>query len=141
MRRVWFQTTPLVQITDHKETQMRTKLTFSPGRLSHTYPSQTAPQDIFAEIESNGTITISYNPEIGNAVPMRVHHGLTRRLTFKRRITKADGRQWYAANKADLEILVCGMDSEWNGNNTVGTLTPAAKESLDRLEYSAFDWA
>jgi hypothetical protein len=111
------------------------KLVFSnTGRLYKTYPGQNQPQSIFADVEANGIVSIGYNPEIGNAIPLCVWNGVTRRIVLHNICTKAEARLWYSENKETLKQLINGMDTKWNGANVIGTLTKEAYEAYYELQ-------
>ena len=116
---------------------MKTTLKIESGRIRKQYPGQTSAQPVVADISADGEVYVHYNPEIGNAVPMDIGHGIRRRITLPV-TTKAQARAWYQLNKTDLEALVAGMGERWDGNNTVGTLTEDARAALDALEYDVY---
>jgi hypothetical protein len=116
----------------------KANLIIDSGRLAKHYRSQTNPQPIVCDIEEDGKVYIFANPEIGNAVPQSVWHGITRRLTLNGIQTKVAARAWFRAHKAEIQTVINGMDDEWDGNNKVGTLTEEAREALDSLEYACY---
>ncbi len=113
---------------------MKTHLIFGRGRLTFTYRSQTNPQPICADILDDGTVHVFGNPEIGNAVPMDVYHGIIQRVGVWGVSTQAEAREWYRSNKTLIQRIVAGMDKRWDGNNFVGTLTDDARRALDTLD-------
>jgi hypothetical protein len=113
---------------------MKTKLVLEPGRLLHHYDRQTQPQPIVADIEANGTIYVHHNPEIGNAVPMDIGHGIRQRLHLKIH-TKEQARLWYRKNRELIEYVCAGMSEQWIGSHHVGVLTDVAAGAMMELEY------
>jgi hypothetical protein len=111
------------------------KLEITGGRLKFRYPGQCNDQPVCCDIMMNGTVNIFANGEIGNAVPMKVWHGVIRRLTLKNVSNREEARQWYRENRLTLARLIAGMGEKWNGSNLVGTLTQDAQDALDDLEY------
>ena len=116
------------------------KLVFSTGRLYCKYPQQTNAQDVVADISSDGTVYVHYNPEIGNSVPSDIWHSIVRRVTLTGITTKNAAKAWFRANKDALAKIVDAMDTKWNGNNIVGVLnTPEAAALLEKLEYDSYN--
>lgn len=107
------------------------------GRLEKTYPGRFQPQPIIADIYADGTVSIGYNPEIGNSVTMDVWHGLTRRVRLHYVYNKTEAKKWYKSHKDTIKVLINGMGTKWDGNNTVGTLTEEAKEAYYQLQEEA----
>lgn len=108
----------------------------SPTELYRHYDGQTEPQPAYIELDTqNGTLSASYNAEIGNAIPFTVHHGLDRRYGIP--VLTAE-----AANRVMEEIapladrIIAGTEAEWDGNNTVAVLNDdalAAEEEIEKL--------
>jgi hypothetical protein len=51
-------------------------------------------------------------------------------------------KKWLEERTGDLEEILEGFDTKWDGNNTIGTLTEDARETLGRLQMdmeSAFE--
>jgi hypothetical protein len=103
--------------------------------LHHRYPRQTSPQDCYVQLDcETGKLLADWNGEIGNAVPVRVHHGHVQRWGIP---ALRDG----AANALLEEIaplaerVVAGYDSEWDGNNHVAAFDDDASEAI--VEISA----
>lgn len=116
----------------------RLKVRSSNGNLVNTYEGQSGPQDRYIEVDKDGLLYITWNAEIGNAVPARIWHNIERRIRGNWR-TKAEAKQFIAENRASFERLVSGMSEEWDGNNYIGTLTEDAAEALENLKYNSSD--
>lgn len=113
-------------------------ITTCKGRLLTTYPGQTQAQGRYIEVFANGKLHISWNAEIGNAVPVRVWNNVTRRI-HGNWTTKQEAREFIANHRADFLTLVNGMGEKWDGSNAVGTLTPEASVALEKIEYAAYN--
>lgn len=120
---------------ENKKTKL--KITSCKGRLLYTYPRQQQAQDRYIEVSANGRLHIDWNAEIGNAVPSVVRNGIERRISGDWN-TKSEAMEFIRAYRSEFEILVAGMGEKWDGNNTVGTLTEAARTALETLEYAAY---
>jgi len=108
------------------------------GRLYKQYPGQCQPQNVVADVYADGDNIVHYNPEIGNAVPSDVWHGLVRRYTLHNVTTREDARRWYRGNRDDLIIVINGLSREWGGSNHVGKLTPEARDAEEQIEYNCY---
>ena len=103
------------------------------------YPNQTNPQSRFFEIYQNGSVEVDVDPEIGNAVPSKVWNREIIRFYIPDSFNRKDIISFYSANRSMFASVVSGMDTEWNGNNYIGTLTEEAKEALNSLTYSLYN--
>lgn len=116
------------------------KITTCKGRLMCQYQGQSKPQGRYIEVEADGRLDITYNAEIGNAVPAPVWHGIIRRICGPW-TTKAEAREFIAENRSLFQTLVDGMGERWDGNNYVGTLTEDAVNAERTLDEKAnCDW-
>jgi hypothetical protein len=104
--------------------------------ITHRYPGQTHNQPVIADICRNGIVAVSYDPEIGGAVPAYIYYGIQRRVRLWV-ATRREVHAWYSLNKALLQRVVDGMGEMYNGQNNVGTLTEDAKDALDEIEYNS----
>lgn len=121
-----------------KQEKAKLRITSCKGRLLHTYPQQMQPQGRYIEVSADGQLHINWDSEIGNGVPAIVWHGIERRI-YGNWCTKLAARKFIADNHEQFQILVGGMDEEWNGSNHVGTLTDEAQSAFENLEYVAYD--
>jgi hypothetical protein len=102
--------------------------------LAHQYPGQNKPQDCYIELDlKNETLTADWNGEIGNAIPMDVYHGHTRRYAIPCLLMDA------ANNLLDdiaplAERVITGYESKWDGNNHVATLDDDAQQAEAEIE-------
>jgi len=112
------------------------EITDDKAPLYSQYPQQINPQPAYICLYEDGRVCADYSGEIGNARPADEWHGRT--LTW--RITpfltgRAVGNLLMSEPvKGLLERVHAGHDSEWNGNNFVGTLTDDAQAAFERLE-------
>jgi len=102
--------------------------------LYHRYPGQLEAQPVFVEVDlENRTISIDWDGEIGNAIPVPVFHGRT--LRFR-------GLPWAAhvanALLQELAPLAAQLASEatidWDGSNRVGALSEAGERLQEEIE-------
>jgi hypothetical protein len=98
------------------------------------YPGQIDQQGAYIELDTKtGELSADYNAEIGNAVPMRNWHGITRRYTIPALTATA-------ANDVMVEItplaqrVIDGTEIVWNGNNHVARLNDDAQQAEAEIE-------
>lgn len=104
---------------------------------AYTYPGQCNPQDRHFEIDTD-TVTVSADPEIGNAVPMRVWNQLVLRVQIPHGYSRSDITTFYADNRADFARVSGGLGERYDGNNYVGTLSEDGRDALDTIEYAIY---
>lgn len=121
--------------------------------LYKKYPREHNIQGAFVEIDEDGVVTASANPEIGNGIPMAVFHGLTRRI---RCLGTVSGAALYDFLQGEegfdlLTRIHDGFSQYWDGNNWVGKQSEDAAEAEKELEsalaelpqievFSASEW-
>ena len=106
-------------------------------KLHHQYPGQTSPQPCYVELDCEAeNLSADWNGELGNAVPLSVWHGHTRRWAIP-------ALQAQAANSLLDEIaplaqrVIDGYTSEWDGNNHVaGLRTPTIHSAPQKARWS-----
>ena len=101
------------------------------------YGGQYQPQTAHVEIYADGNVIYEYNGEIGNAVPVSVWNGRVRRIVIPNNLSALGYHQLHDYITPELETIIAGMDEKWDGSNWVGTLTEAARESLEALEQQS----
>lgn len=103
--------------------------------LYDRYRGQSEPQPAHLEINTEtGVAVFETSGEIGNGVPMRVWHGIDRRVSCSCYLT---GAQLVAASAYLLPLVQTvydETDTDWDGSNMVGTITDAGQEALDEIE-------
>ncbi len=101
--------------------------------LAHQYPGQNKPQDCYVDLDlKNETLTADWNGEIGNAVPMDVYHGHTRRYSIPCLVM--DAANDLLDEIAPLaERVIAGYESWWNGNNHIAKLDDDAQAAEDEI--------
>ena len=116
------------------DTTVQTIPVESETELHRHYDGQTDSQDAYIELDLRaGTLSASYDAEIGNAIPFSVHHGFERRFNIP--VLTAE-----AANRAMQEIapladrMLADWDDRWNGNNMVAVLGDDAEDAEDAIE-------
>jgi len=103
------------------------------AELFRRYHQQTDAQPTFAELDpTSGDLRASFAPEIGNAVPAAVAHGLRRRYPIPG--PHADGANALLSELIPLAQRVTdGFSATWDGNNTIGVLGADALEAEDQI--------
>lgn len=102
------------------------------------YQGQTRPQPCHIQLDlESGELSAGYNPEIGNAVPMGVFHGIVRRWAIP--ALKADVVNDLLGRLApDLQALLDDESTKvyWDGSNRRGRCDDEhIWEMLDRREW------
>ncbi len=124
------------------------------GTLYMQYPQQLEPQDAYVEFDlEGGECSYSYNPEIGNAVPAKVWHGQTIRLSVNPEAdTDALDRLLESEEWLTLLQEVRGdYDEQWDGSNYTAKVGEQGEAALAQMEtmladlptipvWSADDW-
>lgn len=115
------------------------KLTIEPGHIAWRYPNECNNRPIYAEISRNGDVSVytSRDPS-GNSMSEDVFNGRSHRIRLDV-TSKKEIRAWYRYNRDEIKTIIAGMDTRYNGQNYVGTLTEEAKSALELVEYSAYD--
>ena len=106
--------------------------------LYRKYPGQIYEQGAFVEMDECGFISASYNPEIGNAVPMYVYQRRTLRFGITPYLSGDKLADIVASEKITnlLATIYAGHDVRWDGSNHRGHLDGEAESALDELaEY------
>jgi hypothetical protein len=84
------------------------------------YPNQYEPQDCFIELDlSSGRMSAQTNPEIGNAVPVDVWHGLVRRYYVPGPPTPAAANALMEDISSHAQIILDHAEVIWDGSNNV----------------------
>ena len=102
------------------------------------YSGQHQPQDAFVEMDEYGFVSASYNPEIGNAVPMYVWQRRTLRFGITPYLSGDELADILSQEKIKnwFATIYAGHDVRWDGSNHRGHLDGEAESALDELaEY------
>ena len=104
------------------------------------YPGQTKAQPCYVELDCyKATLSAEPNTEIGNAVPLDVHHGHRIRWTIP--ALKARRANELLSEIAPLaERVVAGYYKVWNGSNTVAEYNDDASEAIREIEREIQLW-
>lgn len=101
----------------------------------HQYPGQTKPQPAYLELDGGGELSVSWNAEIGNAVPMSVWHRRDLRWEIPNTLRGSAIAEFL--ERDDIQALLSrvfdGHHIEWDGRNNVGILTPDAERATEEL--------
>lgn len=106
------------------------------------YPQQSSPQPGYLQLSESGEVSVGYNPEIGTAVPMRVHNRLDLRWEIPSALSRADIDAMLsdAALLSDLARIHAGRTVAWNGSNRVGTWSEDISEVVYAVGGYVSDW-
>lgn len=98
------------------------------------YSGQQQRQDCYLELDiERETIQLSYDDEIGNTIPMGVHHRRILRFTVEC-LTMDRGNELLVEALPICQRIIAGYEIEWTGNNHVGrTTTDDAENAIDEL--------
>ena len=104
--------------------------------LYRKYPRQFHEQDAYVEMDEYGFISASYNPEIGNAVPMDVYQRRTLRFGITPYLSGHQLADILSQEKVKnlFATIYAGHDVRWDGRNNFGYLDGGAKSALAELE-------
>ena len=92
----------------------------SPAELFEIYPNQHEPQSCFIGLNlSSGRMSAGYNPEIGNAVPMDVWHGLVRRYHLPGPPVAAVANALMEDMADHARTVLDHAEVVWDGSNNV----------------------
>ncbi len=98
--------------------------------LYDRYPREVNPQDAYLWIDLEAdTAGWSTNGEIGNAVPVAVWHGVTRRVPCSNTLTGQQIAELTEELRPLIERVCAGGDSEWDGQNWVGAQDDASTDA------------
>ena len=106
--------------------------------LYRKYPGHIREQAAFVEMGEYGFVSASYNPEIGNAVPMYVWERRTLRFGITPYLSGDELADIVTSEEVAnlLAIIYAGHDVRWDGSNHRGHLDGEAESALDELaEY------
>lgn len=101
--------------------------------LHRQYAGQSAPQPCYVSLDcDSGTLSASYNAEIGNGVPFAVYHGREQRWSIP--ALTADAANSLLAEIAPFaERMVAGYERVWDGHNHVAVFSDDADEADDAI--------
>ncbi len=112
-----------------------------PHQLYAHFQGQTDQQDAFIALDiRDGRMWADYNHEIGNAVPMSVHHELVLRWYMPPFLAATANRIMDTIAK-DAQRVLDGASAEWDGSNTVGRYTDDARDAIEDIGIEVNTWA
>jgi hypothetical protein len=104
------------------------------GRLCHQYQGQQQPQDIYLELDPNARqVTIHYNAEIGNAIPVDTWNGMLRRYTIPL-MSRRNAARLARTLRPLLERVCDGWERVWDGGRYTGRLNADARDAEADIE-------
>ena len=113
---------------------MKLQIHRSKNSTFHIYPQQTQPQPVYLSLDERGNVSIDWDGEIGNAVPVYVWHGRTRRWKLNGPVSRKTANRIMGDLKPQLRRILFGLSVDWNGSNNVGTLNEDAKLASSEIE-------
>jgi hypothetical protein len=88
--------------------------------LFSIYPNQDAPQACFIALNlSTGRMSAQTNPEIGNAVPLDVWHGIERRYGLPGPMLASAANALMEDIASPAQIILTHAEVAWDGSNNV----------------------
>lgn len=110
----------------------------------YTFPGQYREQNAFFELDTQtGKVNAMHNPEIGNAIPFSVYHGIDRRYSFnpyiKMRTVNDLGKKLIPL----FQRVINGTSIEWDGSNNIAILSEdahaAEMEICNMIEITEYE--
>ena len=130
-------------------TQIPVTISDDRAPLYHRYPRQTKAQDAYLELNPEARqAELTWNSEIGNAIPMPLWHHRLVRVSVPNNLTQEQCEELATLAQPMLVRICDGYEREWDGSNHVGRYSEdaeAAKAQLETLcedvqgEVSAWD--
>jgi hypothetical protein len=111
--------------------------------LYRHYASQTKPQPAWLYIRpEDGVAEATYNPEIGNAVPMAVWRDLHLTVGLPCNVRGDALADWLESEECQslLERIREGHSRTWTGQDYRGVFTEDGRQAYEELEELAMDW-
>lgn len=97
------------------------------------YSGQIEAQGIYVELDcKNETLSISYNGEIGNAVPFSVYHGFDQRFAIPL-LNTSKMNDLLEEILPIAEKVLEGFEEVYNGQNWVASFTEEAEEAIEEI--------
>lgn len=105
------------------------------GLLYHQYSGQSEPQPVYVSLDcrDGGSVDIDWDGEVGNGVSSDVWHGHTQRWP----VYVYDGgaiSEIVEEMRPQLERVVAGYTTQWDGNNCVAKFTDDATEAYKNIQ-------
>ena len=98
------------------------------------YPHQTSPQPCHVYLDAaHERLGAEYDSEIGNAVPMAVHHGHVCRWSIPA-LRDAAVEALLAEIVPLAERVIAGYESVWDGHNNVARYDADATDAISEIE-------
>lgn len=98
------------------------------------YHGQSEPQNVYVELDlDGGALYAAYNPEPGNAVPMAVWHGRTRRWRLPAILTGPGANRVLEEIAPLAQQVLDGADITWDGSNNVAVLDENAHTAAEAI--------
>lgn len=100
----------------------------------HHYEGQTEPQLAYLELDEHGAVSVDWDGEIGNAMPMSVWHKRDLRWTLPSPLLRGFALSDFLDDQDVRKALArvhAGRSIEWDGSNKVGRYTPDAEAAIE----------
>ncbi|MEU7480570.1 hypothetical protein AB0A63_31645 [Lentzea sp. NPDC042327] len=105
----------------------------NPTVLYRHYQGELYVQSCHLELDlRDGELSADYDGEIGNAIPMSVHHGIVRRWGIPC-VTAKSANELMRDIAPLAQRVLDGATIEWDGNNNVGVLTDDAADAEEEI--------
>lgn len=120
-------------------TQTTTPITINlVGRSAHPvhrqYARQDEPQPAYISLDCrNGSVEADYNGEIGNAVPLEVHHGHVLRFDISPYASSGNINAALRQYRPQFQRIVNGYSEQWDGSNHIARYSPDAEAAIAEL--------
>lgn len=100
----------------------------------YTFPGQFKEQNAFFELDTqSGLVNAMHNPEIGNAIPFSVYHGIDRRYSFNPYLKMKTVNEIGEKCLPLWQRVIAGTEVVWDGNNNVALLTEDAHAAEEEI--------
>lgn len=100
--------------------------------LFYQYPTEFFPQSAFLEIRQESAAW-DCNMVVGGGVPAEVWHGLIVRVPCDNELSHEELCDLSVRLAPLIEQVIAGMNEDWDGRNTVGTLSADGEVALHAL--------
>jgi len=91
------------------------------------------PQRAYLEIRSGGHVSWIWDPEVGPGISEEIFYGTGRRYECRCNLTSDEIATMTKEVAADVDAVIAGLDSTWDGRNRIGVLSAAALAAEVRI--------
>lgn len=113
----------------------------NPHPLYHRYSGQSHGQPAYIALDAeHANAWADYNAEIGNAIPLTVHHGHVTRWEIRNDLDAGAINSILRDCATLFARIVAGYESVWDGSNNVARYSPDARAAMDDVESVCRSW-